>query len=85
MNLTLKSSSHPRYLQRSSGLAALWLLSLMPAAANLYLTEFLADNTAGLRDSDGEYSDWIEIFNASPVPADLEGHYLTDDESALTK
>ena len=57
----------------------------MPAAANLYLTEFLADNTAGLRDSDGEYSDWIEIFNASPVPADLEGHYLTDDESALTK
>ncbi len=60
-------------------------MACTPARADLYLTEFLAENTAGLSDSDGEFSDWIEIFNSGPRSINLGGFFLTDDETALSK
>ena len=66
-------------------LLAIALLAAPPASARLYITEFLAENSDGLRDSDGDSSDWIELFNAGPVAVNLGGYFLTDDESALTK
>ncbi len=55
------------------------------ADAPLVISEFLALNSAGLRDGDGDDSDWIEIFNPNAVPASLAGWYLTDDAANLTK
>ena len=49
------------------------------------ITEFLAVNDDGIEDSDGERSDWIEIWNSSGVGGDLGGWYLTDDPANLTK
>ncbi|MCH2064115.1 MAG: lamin tail domain-containing protein [Roseibacillus sp.] len=66
-------------------LLAIILLAAPPASARLYITEFLAENSDGLRDSDGDSSDWIELFNSGPVAVNLGGYFLTDDESALTK
>lgn len=43
------------------------------------LTEFLASNSSGLKDADGETSDWIELFNGGDAAVDLEGWRLTDD------
>jgi hypothetical protein len=43
------------------------------------ISEFMASNANGLKDGDGETSDWIEIFNAGQAPVDLEGWRLTDD------
>ncbi len=43
------------------------------------ISEFMASNANGLKDSDGETSDWIEVFNAGHAPVDLEGWRLTDD------
>jgi CotH kinase protein/Lamin Tail Domain/Right handed beta helix region len=54
------------------------------AAAPL-ITEFLASNDDGLRDGDGNASDWIEIRNAGDMPANLGGYYLTDDQDDLTR
>lgn len=54
-------------------------------SANVYISEFLASNTGGLQDSDGDSSDWIELYNAGPTSADLSGYYLTDDDTELTK
>ncbi|MBN1363112.1 MAG: lamin tail domain-containing protein [Sedimentisphaerales bacterium] len=48
-------------------------------ASGLMISEFLASNDRGLRDEEGDYSDWIEIHNASASIVDLEGWYLTDD------
>jgi hypothetical protein len=45
----------------------------------------MAINTAGLQDEDGDYSDWIELYNAGDQPADLFGYSITDDASNLTK
>lgn len=47
------------------------------------ITEFMADNANGLADSDGENSDWIEIFNPTDAPVNLAGYHLTDDQQDL--
>ena len=44
----------------------------------LVITEFVAGNTAGLRDEDGDHSDWVEIHNREAGPVDLGGWSLTD-------
>jgi len=54
-------------------------------ASSFVISEFLADNTKGLKDKDGAYSDWIEINNTGPAAANLTGYYLTDSASNLTK
>jgi len=45
----------------------------------LVINEFLALNTNSNTDDAGEYEDWIELFNPSPVPLNIQGLYLTDD------
>ncbi len=52
---------------------------------HLRINEFLADNVATNPDANGEYDDWLEIFNPSPSPIYLGGMYLTDDPANLTK
>jgi hypothetical protein len=49
------------------------------------ISEFMACNTAGLRDRDGDTSDWLELFNPGTRVLDLQGWYLTDDMSDLEK
>jgi hypothetical protein len=46
---------------------------------SITISEFLASNANGLKDGDGETSDWIELFNASDTPVDLTDWRLTDD------
>jgi CotH kinase protein/Lamin Tail Domain/Chitobiase/beta-hexosaminidase C-terminal domain len=45
----------------------------------------MANNTHTLADADGDYSDWVEIYNPDTAPVNLAGWYLTDDASSLTK
>ncbi|HEY6229221.1 MAG TPA: lamin tail domain-containing protein [Verrucomicrobiae bacterium] len=49
--------------------------------AVVVISEFLAaeQNALGLKDEDGELQDWIELYNASAAPVNLEGWSLTDD------
>jgi Chitobiase/beta-hexosaminidase C-terminal domain/CotH kinase protein/Lamin Tail Domain/NedA-like, galactose-binding domain/Immunoglobulin domain/Bacterial TSP3 repeat/Immunoglobulin I-set domain len=49
------------------------------------ISEFMPDNVRILADEDGDFSDWIEIFNPDAAPVDLLGWYLTDDPLTLTK
>jgi hypothetical protein len=68
-------------------LLALALLAGLPSAcrsssearASIVISEFLASNTAGLKDSDGETSDWVEVYNRGKVAVSLAGWRLTDD------
>ncbi|MCX8157120.1 MAG: immunoglobulin domain-containing protein [Verrucomicrobiae bacterium] len=66
-----------------------YLLDPNMALPPLYISEFLASNSGGytnvIRDEDGEYSDWIEIYNAGTETANLDGWFLTDDPANLTK
>jgi hypothetical protein len=53
--------------------------------ADLAITEFMADNSHTLADHEGDYSDWIEIYNKGTTAADLSGLHLTDAATNLTK
>ncbi|HPR42489.1 MAG TPA: lamin tail domain-containing protein [Candidatus Methanofastidiosa archaeon] len=45
----------------------------------LYINELMADNDITIEGPDGDYPDWIELYNASDETIDLSGMYLTDD------
>lgn len=53
--------------------------------SQVYISEFMADNTSTILDDDGEPSDWIEIFNPNGAPIDLDGWYLSDNPDNLIK
>jgi len=72
-------------IARTLALLVLSLCSFPTAHGVLHITEFMADNGGSRLDSDGDASDWIEIFNSGPDTADLNGYFLTDEEGAMTK
>ncbi len=47
------------------------------------ISEFMASNKRTLRDSDGDSSDWIELFNPSEDEVSLDGWYLTGSSANL--
>jgi hypothetical protein len=49
------------------------------------INEFLASNQSINRDMDGDYSDWIELYNPGSQPVDLSGYGLTDDPAVPFK
>ena len=49
------------------------------------ISEFMAANTSTLADQDGDFSDWIEVFNPGPGAVNLGGWFLTDDPAFLGK
>ena len=61
-------------------LAMVALLSLN-TQAQLYINEFMASNDAALPGPQGDYPDWIEIYNAGDEPVMLGGYFLSDDLS----
>jgi hypothetical protein len=54
-------------------------------SANPVLNEILASNDSFFPDEDGDFSDFIEIYNQGDATAHLDGWYLTDSANALTK
>ncbi|HRZ96623.1 MAG TPA: lamin tail domain-containing protein, partial [Paludibacter sp.] len=48
-------------------------------AQSVRINEFMALNEATLTDENGEFSDWIEIYNPSGATVNLQGWALTDD------
>ncbi|MEL7531662.1 MAG: lamin tail domain-containing protein, partial [Bacteroidota bacterium] len=56
-----------------------FFLSLQSSYAQLYINEIMASNVSTITDAQGNYDDWIEIYNAGASPIDLGGYYLTDD------
>jgi hypothetical protein len=45
----------------------------------------MSSNTQSLADEDGDYPDWIEIYNSSEETINLAGYALSDDPTVLTK
>lgn len=60
-------------------------VSVLNPAGHLVISEFLADNQSTLADEDGQFSDWIEVYNPTPSPIRLLGYSLTDDPKDLTQ
>ena len=43
----------------------------------------MADNEKGATDQDGEFEDWLELYNNSDATVSLDGLYLSDDPTDL--
>jgi len=54
---------------------------LKGAVVTLVINEFMASNDEAYTDPQGEYDDWIEIYNASDVTIDIGGMYLEDENN----
>ena len=51
----------------------------------LMISEIMPVNRSVLPDEDGDYSDWIELYNATGAAIDLEGYALSDDDAIRLK
>jgi len=74
-----------RHLLLAAFSALLIASEVVLAADGLVIAEFMAANNATLRDEDGDFSDWIEIYNADREPASIGGWYLTGNAQDLTQ
>ncbi|MBC8320335.1 MAG: lamin tail domain-containing protein [Bacteroidetes bacterium] len=50
-----------------------------PSVPDLYINEFMASNDAALPGPQGDYPDWIEIYNGGEEAVMLGGYYMSDD------
>jgi hypothetical protein len=51
----------------------------------IVINEFMSDNEATIMDKDGDYSDWIELYNNSEFPVNLFQYHLSDNSNILNK
>ena len=56
-----------------------------PITNRLVISEYLADNAGGALDEDYDSSDWVELYNGTASPVNLNGYYLTDSLGNRTK
>ena len=47
----------------------------------IFINEMMSSNGVTIQDEDGDYSDWIEIYNDESTAVDLSGYGLSDDAS----
>lgn len=84
----LQATNRSRSKRSGSGLRRLLIEGLekrFVMATTPIISEFLTSNSDGLRDSDGESSDWIEIYNPTSQSIDLNGWRLTDSVGDLNE
>jgi hypothetical protein len=61
---------------------------ISPVSANdndVVINEIMASNSTTVQDPNGEYDDWIELYNNSNQPKDISGFFLTDNPTNLDK
>ncbi|MFM2136620.1 MAG: hypothetical protein RL021_2020, partial [Bacteroidota bacterium] len=71
---------------RNIFLASFTLFVSIPAAySQLFINEIMINNQSTKLDEDGDYSDWVEIYNSSSSSVSLSSYYLSDDPDTLNK
>ena len=51
------------------------------SSQDLSINEVMASNATTISDEDGDFGDWIELYNYGTTPVNLEGFGLSDDYS----
>ena len=73
-------------LPMKASLLLLLILSFCTVcSADVYLNELVSANVSVNTDYNGNYSDWIELYNNGATAVNLTGYHLSDDSSNLAK
>lgn len=56
-----------------------------PVKSDLVINELLPVNTTIVTDPNGEYDDWIELYNLSGSVRDISGYFLSDNKDHFSK
>jgi len=56
-----------------------------PTVGDIVINEFMASNNTTQADQDGEFDDWIELYNNGTTAIDLDGYSLSDDATDLVQ
>jgi hypothetical protein len=56
-----------------------------PSKSDILINELLTVNKTIAADQNGEYDDWIELYNLSSSAVDVSGYFLTDDKDLRSK
>lgn len=59
-------------------------MDMMPGSA-VVINELMADNDNIIADPQGDYDDWLELYNRTDSPISISGMYLSDDEEEPNK
>lgn len=65
-----------------------YIYIINPISSNdndVVINELMASNSTTMQDPNGEYDDWIELYNNSNQPKDISGFFLTDNPTNLDK
>ncbi len=60
---------------------SMWCQVLAGVPKAVVINEFMASNTKTLKDSQGQFDDWIELYNTTASPINVGGMSLTDSLS----
>jgi len=58
---------------------------MTPTAPTLLINELMSDNTSTIEDANGDFDDWVELYNTGSNPVPLGGLYVTNDANELDK
>jgi hypothetical protein len=53
--------------------------------SSVVINEVMPVNTSYMADQNGEYDDWIELYNNSSLSFNISGYYLSDSKKHLSK
>jgi hypothetical protein len=56
-----------------------------PLVKDVVINEIMPVNTTTIADQNGEFDDWIELYNLSSSIIDISGYYLSDNKTKVTK
>ena len=57
----------------------------LAVVSSLVINEIMAANFSEVADQDGEFDDWVELYNGGSTAVNLSGFHLSDDEYTLNK
>lgn len=77
--------SEPTPGAKNSSSASSNISGLTYSNNGVVINEYCPDNTFTIYDEDGDYSDWVELYNPTAETADMSGYTLTDNADNPSK
>ena len=72
-------------MKKFSHIVLALLLSSKISFAQVFINEIMSSNLSTIVDEDGNFSDWIELYNSGEKSIDLENYSLSDDLNVIDK